>query len=91
MKKELYLDARSLRSQDDFHDQVTELFGLPHYYGRNLDDLWSCLTSYIDPRVRLIVQDYQKIITLFGPEAQAVRDIFERLEEVHPEMEVLLN
>lgn len=91
MKKELYLDASVIENVEDFHTQVSELFSLPHYYGRTLDDLWSCLTSYIDPKIRLIVHDYPRLIELFGPESQALRDIFEGLTNTCPEMEVLLN
>ena len=91
MKKELYLDGSVINGIEDFHDQVSELFSLPHYYGRSLDDLWSCLTSYVDPNIRLIVHDYQNLLHVFGAESQAVRDIFERLSETCPPMEVLLN
>ncbi|MEC7278159.1 MAG: barstar family protein [Bdellovibrionota bacterium] len=91
MKKELYLDASVISSIDEFHDQMRDLFGLPHYYGRTLDDLWSCLTSYVNPNIRLMVHDYNHLLEIFGPERQAVRDIFEGLTDVCPEMEVLLN
>lgn len=91
MKRELYLDGSTIHSVDAFHDQVQELFGLPHYYGRNLDDLWECLTSYINPNIRLIIHDFQNLLSVFGPEAEAVKDIFEKLPNHKPEIEILLN
>lgn len=91
MKRELYLDGSTIYEIKDFHDQVTALFGLPHYYGRNLDDFWECLTSYINPNIRLIVHDFNNLVRVFGPEAEALKEIFEKLPTYIPEMEVLLN
>ena len=89
MKRELYLDGSIIYGVDDFHDQVKELFGLPHYYGRNLDDLWSCLTSYIDPNIRLMIHDFNHLIKVFGPEAEGLKEIFDKLPEHRPEIEIL--
>lgn len=91
MKRELYLDGSTIFSIEDFHDQVQELFGLPHYYGRNLDDFWECLTSYINPNIRLIVHDFNHLVHVFGPEAEALKEIFDRLPITNEETEVLLN
>jgi len=90
-KRELYLDGPTIQSIDDFHDQVARLFGLPSYYGRNLDDLWDCLNSYIDPHLRLTIRDFEHLIQVFGPEAEALKDIFTRLPQYHPEMVILYN
>ena len=68
-----------------------DLHSQPSYYGRNLDDLWECLTSYIDPNIRLIVNDYQGLISTMGAEAEAFKEIFEKLVATCPEMEILLN
>lgn len=90
-KRELYLDGRSIHNISDFHDQVAQLFGLPGYYGRNLDDLWDCLNSYIDPNLRLTIHDFDHLIQVFGPEAEALKEIFAKLPQYHPEMEILFN
>lgn len=91
MKRELYLDGSVIFNIEDFHDQVSELFGLPHYYGRNLDDLWSCLTSYIDPHVRLIIHDFNQLLRVFGPESEALKEIFDRLPQDCPAFEIIYN
>ena len=88
-KRELYLDGGVITSIEEFHDQVSQLFGLPSYYSRNLDDLWDCLNSYIDPNIRLMIRDFNQIIKVFGPEAGALKEIFEKLPQYHPEFEVL--
>jgi len=91
MKRELYLDGSVITNIDDFHTQVQELFGFPHYYGRTLDDFWECCTSYINPNIRLMVHDFDNLIKVFGAEAEALKEIFERLPQHHTEMEILLN
>ena len=90
-KRELYLDGARIYSIEEFHDQVSQLFGLPSYYGRNLDDLWDCLNSYIDPNIRLIIRDFDNLLNVFGPEAEGLKEVFERLPSYHPEMEILYN
>jgi len=91
MKRELYFDGRAVHSVEDFHKQVQVLFGLPSYYSHNLDDLWECLTSYIDPNVRIIIHDFNNLVTVFGPEAEGLKEIFEKLPGACPELELLLN
>lgn len=90
-KRELYLDAGTIYSVEDFHDQVSQLFGFPSYYGRNLDDLWDCLNSYIDTNLRLTIRDFPHLINVFGPEAEGLKEVFEKLPLYHPEMEILYN
>lgn len=91
IKRELFLDASTISTVDEFHDQIQELFGLPSYYGRSLDDLWDCLLNYINPSVKLYINDFQNLIAVFGPEAEALKDIFQNLPTNRPDIEVLLN
>ena len=90
-KRELYLDGSQIFSVEEFHDQVSQLFGFPSYYGRNLDDLWECLNSYIDPNLRLTIRDFEHLIQVFGPESEGLKEVFEKLPQNHPEMEILYN
>lgn len=39
------LDISEVRAQRDFHDLVARVLEFPHYYGRNLDAFWDCLTE----------------------------------------------
>ena len=91
MKRELYFDGSSICSQEEFHGHFAELMGFPSYYGHNLDDLWTCMTSYINPQVRLTIHDFNNLIKVFGAESEALREIFTRLPESLPDFELLLN
>ena len=50
-KVALKLDLRDVRAEEDFHDRATVTFDLPHYYGRNRDAFWDCLTEIVEPTV----------------------------------------
>lgn len=43
------LDLSSVKSEDEFHDLVKDVFGFPYYYGRNLDAFWDCLSEIAIP------------------------------------------
>ena len=77
-KRELYLDGSQIFSVEEFHDQVSQLFGFPSYYGRNLDDLWECLNSYIDPNLRLTIRDFEHLIQVLQ-----LNDAIGRLQNVN--------
>jgi RNAse (barnase) inhibitor barstar len=91
MKRELYFDGSNILSPEDFHTHFAELMGFPTYYSRTLDDLWTCLTSYINPQVRLTIHDFDNLLRVFGAEAEALKEIFSRLPDTLSEFELLLN
>jgi len=91
MKRELYFNGSSIHAPSEFHAHFAELMGFPSYYAADLDDLWTCLTSYIDPQVRLTIQGFDHLVKVFGPEAEGLKEIFARLPEAVPELELLLN
>jgi RNAse (barnase) inhibitor barstar len=91
MKRELYFNGSNILDPKDFHTQFATLLGFPSYYSGDLDDLWTCLTSYIDPQVRLTIHDFDNLIKVFGPEAEGLKEVFNRLPEAVPEMELLIN
>ena len=47
--KRLRLDGGTIQNWDDFHDQCTDRFGFPDFYGRNMDAWIDCLTSLDAP------------------------------------------
>ena len=47
------LDARRLNDPAGFHAALSETFGFPADYGKNLDALVDCLTHLDDPKLRM--------------------------------------
>jgi len=41
----LSIDFSKIKTIDDFHDEMKELFGFPDFYGRNVHALIDCLSS----------------------------------------------
>lgn len=51
--KEIYFDFDRIYTMDDFHEMAKKEMSLPAYYGRNLDALWDCITSFIPLPVKI--------------------------------------
>ena len=45
------LDGKRMISREETHLYLKETFGLPAYYGKNLDALYDCLTEMQDVEV----------------------------------------
>jgi ribonuclease inhibitor len=45
----LTLDLANVKTEEEFHDLASSVFEFPHYYGRNLDAFWDCITEIFDP------------------------------------------
>jgi len=91
MKKEVNFDGRTIESPEEFHQGFAKLLSFPSYYQHNLDDLWTCLTSYINPNLRLMIQGTDHLYAVFAHEAPGLQDIFQRLPDACPELELILN
>ena len=91
MKREFTIDASSYSDKSDFYTEIEQLFGFPTYYGHNLDDLWDGLTSYIEPNIKIIIHSHQKLIDLFGPEAEGFKNILTRAPVEGRSLEILCN
>ena len=50
----LVLDLTGVASREEFHRRVRDVFGLPQYYGNNLDALHDCLTDIFENTVVII-------------------------------------
>lgn len=57
--KIIYLDCREMRTRLDAHSYLAKMLDLPSYYGRNLDALYDCLTSF--PQVKLILTSSEEL------------------------------
>jgi ribonuclease inhibitor len=51
------LPGQSIRSLDEFYDEIALLLHFPDHFGRNLDALWDVLATDIEGPVELIWED----------------------------------
>ncbi|ORI04614.1 barstar family protein [Campylobacter concisus] len=47
--KSVILDAKEMVEKEKMHEYFTKKFGLPEYYGKNLDALFDCLCEINEP------------------------------------------
>lgn len=47
--RKVILNFRGLYSREAVHEYIAGKMGFPHYYGRNLDALFDCLTDISEP------------------------------------------
>lgn len=48
MKRQIVIDLSNVQSIEAFHDVVAQCLKFPHYYGRNPNAFWDCLTDIIE-------------------------------------------
>ncbi len=53
----IYLRAGFLCEEELAHEYLQEMLELPDYYGKNLDALYDCLTSFCDVEFAIFEQD----------------------------------
>lgn len=69
------IDGKLIKTEVDFHEQISKTLDFSSYYGANLDALWDILSSDIERPVKLIWRnseiskmamplDFQKITDL---------------------------
>lgn len=57
--KEIRLDLLTIENEDQFHDFVQNALEFPHYYGRNKDAFWDCITDIFD-EISFSILNYNK-------------------------------
>jgi ribonuclease inhibitor len=75
------LEGRKIKSIKDFHKEISEQLELPDHYGQNLDALWDCLTSWVEPPVEIVWKDFENSKVLLGDFATKAKLIFEDAEK----------
>ena len=91
MKKEVFFNASKITDQKEFHAEIAQLLSFPDYYGKNLDDLWYCLSSYIDQDVRIMIIGFEHLQNIFADQVTAFTEIFTRLQESDSPIEILIS
>lgn len=49
------LDLRNVQNEDGLHDLLHDSFGLPAFYGRNLNAFWDCLSEIFEPTIVRVI------------------------------------
>ncbi|MCB0533166.1 MAG: barstar family protein [Lewinellaceae bacterium] len=75
------LEGNKIKTIEEFHKEIGKQLEFPIYYGNNLDALWDCLTSWVDPPVNIEWNDFELSKEYLGEFAIKARLIFEDAEK----------
>ena len=78
-----YIDLSVTRSRAEFHDAFAEALSLPGWYGRNLEDLYDCLTV-ISQHTHLHLLCWDSLEIALGSYTDSAREILLRAASVNP-------
>ena len=79
--KKIILNGTEIINREELHRQLKEKLDLPDYYGKNLDALWDCLTSWVDLPMTVEWRNYAESEKNLGGYASKVLKIFREAEE----------
>lgn len=74
---EVVLDGSEIRSEEDFHEQLSAKLDLGNYYGRNLDALWDRLSTDIERPFKITWVDSEISRKNLGSYFDKIIQIFE--------------
>lgn len=77
----IILEGLYIKSEAEFHNIISRRLEFPDYYGQNLDALWDCLTSWIEPPVEIIWKDFENSKIFLGDFAIKVKNLFQDAEK----------
>ncbi|WNG33076.1 barnase inhibitor [Archangium violaceum] len=75
------LDGSRIKSERDFHEQLSRKLDFGPYYGRNLDALWDRLSADVERPVKLIWKDAEVSRLALGAVFDRIVSILRRVEE----------
>ncbi len=77
------LDLSGVSSEEEFQDRLSRALAFPHYYGRNLDACWDCITDIIEETqveltgltsleepIRVLVNGYIELISEYEAQTE---------------------
>ena len=79
--KELYtLDFSKINYFDQVHQIIKDEFDFPHYYGKNWDACWDCLTNMIGEPIHIEILGMDRLQNKFPSEAKIIIELFKDLK-----------
>ena len=91
-KKRCLLSGKTVRSLDDFYDEIARQLAFPEHFGRNLDALWDVLSADIEGPIEVVWKtpdssrlemggDFDRIIVVLEEVEKARKDFRLRLRK----------
>jgi ribonuclease inhibitor len=83
--KKVKLPGKTIRSLDEFYEEIARKLRFPDYFGRNLDALWDVLTTDVKGPVELAWEDSEVSKKSMGKDFEKVaallRDVVKERED----------
>lgn len=77
----IILDFSETNTYWELHEYLKEIFGLPEYYGHNLDALWDCLYCCYDRNTTIQLRNLNRISEDLKGEVEIMLELFQELGE----------
>ncbi len=88
--KDMILDFSHIDSLWNLHEYLKEAFGLPYYYGHNMDALWDCLHCAFEAPTRITIRNVQKLPANMTEAASILLALFRELESENEKVTVIV-
>ena len=63
--RKIVIDGNHMKSKEEMHDHLKQVFDLPYYYARNLDSLYQILIKETDP-LEIVLENKESIALGYG-------------------------
>ena len=76
----IILDFSGITSLWNLHEYLKQAFGLPDYYGHNMDALWDCLLYWFPEPTTIVLRNLSSLPREMHPEIPILLGVFSDLE-----------
>lgn len=76
---ELKIDGKSIRTRENFYNNIKTSILLPEYFSENLDALWDVLSSYSNS-LTIEIENQEDLVENLGSYGQAIIKLFQDAE-----------
>ena len=75
------LDFSEIKTVLELHQYLKEVFGLPEYYGNNMDALWDCLSCCYDESTAIELRNLDTLKKRLEKTTHTMLEVFQDLHE----------